>query len=37
MSVEELPHFKRDSSLSFVEQSEGVDQEVRIYKINLVV
>ncbi|KAI0281698.1 hypothetical protein BGY98DRAFT_196948 [Russula aff. rugulosa BPL654] len=36
LSVEELPQFKRDCSLSFVEQSEGVDQEVRIYKIKLV-
>jgi len=36
LSAEELPQFKPDCSLSFVEQSEGVDQEVRMYKINLV-
>jgi hypothetical protein len=35
LSVEEL-QFKRDCSLSFVEQTEGVDQEVRIYKIDLI-
>jgi hypothetical protein len=35
LSAEELPHFNRDSSLSFVEQSEGIDQEVRMFKIIL--
>ena len=35
LSAEQLLHFDGGCSLSFLEQSEGVDQEVRIFKIIL--